>query len=297
MFVAGSNCIFTDEYLTQLRPSKPIDTFNLPHMCKLKVYKNFDPNDFYLVGVDTARSLVGDLCAIEIFQYTNFEQTAEFISRIGSLTKFSEVVKEVIKFLYKQVGKKFIVGIENNSMGIAIVESLENDNEFDYMQFLYKEEQKKNSKVEKPYGIYTSQKSKDKMVALFYDEITTDPTLLHSGELISQLSIIEKDSMGRVAAQKGQHDDLFMASCFCALVKKDRQFEIEPQISVNSEKFLKDQEDLIQNIINIESKNKQVNIADYFSDSEISRFDLPIIREDKDNKSDDFTHIPFPEFF
>jgi len=213
------------------------------------------------------------MCVIEVFQYSNFEQIAEFSARIGSLTKYAQVVKDVINYIFSKVEKRFYVGIENNSMGVAIVESLENDNSFDYIQYLYREDPKK------PYGIATTSKSKDKMISIFYDYITSEPTLLHSGDLITQLSIIEKKSNGSISAQFGQHDDLFMASCFCALVKKDMMLDIEPFINKNSKKINEQQDKIIQSLINLNSREDGFDRFSYI--------------KEKNNKED----IPFPEMF
>lgn len=293
MFVAGSNCIFDDDFLSELTPAKPIDLIPLSHMCKLKIYKEFNPNDFYLIGVDTAKSLVGDLCAIQIFQYSNFEQVGEFISRIGSLTKYSEVVIDIIKYCISKVGKKIIVGIENNSIGTAVVEALENHNSMDLTQFLYQED------IKKPYGINTNVRTKDKMVSIFYDYVTSEKGLLHSGELITQLSIIEKKSNGSVSAQSGQHDDLFMAACFCALVKKDRMLDIEPLINVNMDTYSKKQESLINDIVNIDNKNlnryENMDIGSYFPGAETTVFRWE--SEPKEEQEIDLSDIPLPEFF
>jgi len=293
MFIAGTACIFEDDYLLLLKPTKPIETIPLSHMCKLKLYRPLNPYDFYLVGVDTARSLVGDFCSIEIYQYSNFEQVGEFVARIGSLTKYSEVVKDVVKYLYKIINKRMLIGIENNSMGIAIVESLENDNKFDYVQFLYRPDPKKPGGALKEYGINTNTTTKDKMISIYYDYITSDSSLLHSAELISQLSIIEKKSNGSISAQTGQHDDLFMASCFCALMKKDRQLEIEPLININTSKFAKHQDELIKSIIEVDHKNVDIDMRNYFPDAEYSSFNY----RSQPKEEFDVSDLPLPEFF
>ncbi len=123
---------------------------------------------------------------------------------------------------------RVLVGIENNSIGSAIIENLENSSSnpdmfdkkfvsFDYTKFLYVEDSQRDSYK---YGINTNVKTKDQMVSIFYDYVTSDPNSICSNDLINQLSIIEKRSNGSVAAKHGHHDDLFMASCFCAYIKK-----------------------------------------------------------------------------
>lgn len=58
MFIGSTNCIFDDDYLSSLQPKKPIETVKLSHFCNLKIYSKLDPNQYYLMGVDTAKSLV-----------------------------------------------------------------------------------------------------------------------------------------------------------------------------------------------------------------------------------------------
>jgi len=58
LFVGGTYCLFDDDFLSKLRAVKPIEYIELPHHTKLKVFNTFDNRDFYLIGVDSARSLL-----------------------------------------------------------------------------------------------------------------------------------------------------------------------------------------------------------------------------------------------
>lgn len=173
-------------------------------------------------------NVTGDYCAIQIFEYESFKQVGEFFGRLGSLTKFSDIVKDIIEYLCNETNNRILVGIENNSIGSAIIENLENSSNnsdmfgkkfttFDYTKYLYVEDTQRD---QYKYGINTNVKTKDQMISIFYDYITSDANLIASNELINQLSIIEKRSNGSVAAKHGHHDDLFMASCLCAYMKK-----------------------------------------------------------------------------
>jgi hypothetical protein len=57
IFIGGSSCIFDDDFLSELTAIKPIEIVELPHLCKLKLFKKFSKNNFYIVGVDSAKSL------------------------------------------------------------------------------------------------------------------------------------------------------------------------------------------------------------------------------------------------
>lgn len=65
IFIGSTNCIFDDDYLSNLQSKKPIDTIKLSHFCNLKLYSELDSNQYYLVGVDTAKSLnkLATLCS------------------------------------------------------------------------------------------------------------------------------------------------------------------------------------------------------------------------------------------
>lgn len=262
--MGGNNCIFDDDFLSELTPSRPIDKIKTPHQTTLKIFKEFDKKNFYLVGVDTAKSLTGDFATIEIFDYVNFEQVAEFSARLGSVTKFTNIVKFVLLFLHKQVGDRFLAGIENNSIGGSVVEALVNDEDFDFVPYLYETVNKKTYKRE--YGITTVSRSKDQMISLIYEALTENPHGIHSSELISQLSVIEKKSNGTVSAASGHHDDLFMASAFCAYIKKMQFLEIEPLIQSEPEKYKARQEDTVTKLMAASNNPAAQNIKSYYSD-------------------------------
>jgi hypothetical protein len=58
IFIGSTNCIFDDDFLSNLQSRKPIETIKLSHFSTLKLYSELDPNQYYLVGVDTAKSLI-----------------------------------------------------------------------------------------------------------------------------------------------------------------------------------------------------------------------------------------------
>lgn len=264
LFVGSTTCIFSDEFLGQLKESRPFDRINLPHACKLNIYSEvFDLSDFLIIGVDTAKSLLGDYNAIEVWSYANFIQVAEFFGKLGSLTKYSEVLMVVIKQLHKLMSGRILIGIENNSIGSAIIENLENasadpEHNFDYMKYVFTptetiKTQQKNSIVEKTKiqqveGINTNSKSKSSMVSFLYDYLVENPSCVKSSDFISQLNIIERRANGSISAQHGHHDDLFMAAALCAYVRRLSALEYEPLLGNT---VLQTQQQHIENYKNV----------------------------------------------
>jgi len=250
LFVGSTTCIFDDEFLSKLRESPPVHKIKLPHACKLNLYTdNFDTGDFLLIGVDTAKSLIGDYNAIEIFSYANFIQVGEFFGKLGSLTKYSEILMALTKYLAKIMDNKIILCIENNSIGAAIVENLENassdpEHNFDYMKYVYTPTETTKSKskdtiVEKvkiiqAEGINTNTKSKSSMVSFLYDYLIDNPECVKSADFISQLNIIERRANGSIGAQSGHNDDLFMAAALCAYVRRLSILEFEPLLQTST---------------------------------------------------------------
>lgn len=209
--------------------------------------------------------VTGDYCAIEIYEYESFTQVGEFFGRLGSLTKFSDIVKNIIEYICIETNNRVLVSIENNSIGSAIIENLEDSssNNFNYTKFLYVEDSQRD---QYKYGVNTNMKTKDQMISILYDYINGDPKLIKSSELINQLSIIEKRSNGSVAAKHGHHDDLFMASCLCAYAKK--KTILDPTYSTLDAAMLKNarkEEDQLLNSILMNSSSRKLHNLDVFA--------------------------------
>lgn len=228
VFVGSTNCIFSDDFLSKLKITKPVDKIDLPHITDLKLYikrEKLDKNDFLLIGVDTAKSITGDFSAIEIFKYSNFEQVGEFFGKLGSLTKYSEIIMKLVDILEVVMNRRIILCIENNSIGSAIIEDLENAEDPKYAQYIY------SPFPDKYTGINTNAKIKNTMVSFFYDLIINNPENLKSEALINQLNLIERHNNGSI---RGTKDDLFMASVMCAYIRKISSLEYEPLLGIST---------------------------------------------------------------
>ena len=233
VFVGSTNCIFDDEFLGSLNATAPADRLKLNHGCEIKLFNhrnNLDKTDYLIIGADTAKSLTGDYNALEIYSYANFIQVGEYYGKLGSISKYSDVLMGLVDVLAPLMNGRIILAIENNSIGAALIENLENASteDKDYMQYVYSPE------PDKYIGINTNAKTKGLMVSQFFNMITDDPTCIQSSDLISQLNIIERKTNGSVSAQSGYHDDLFMASSLCAYTRSLSALEFEPLLGVST---------------------------------------------------------------
>ncbi len=283
LFIGSTSCIFDDDFLSKLSPQKPIDVLELTHFSKLKLYEHINSTNYYIIGVDTAKSLTGDFCAIEVFSYKDFKQVGEYFGRIGSLTKYSEVVEQVIRYVARNSNNRFILAIENNSIGTAVVEFLENAG---YGSYIYADRSDKFMS-----GITTGAKTKDTMISLFYDYINKVPRNIKSSDLINQLSVIEKRANGSIASKSGHNDDLFMAASFCAYVKKMTILDIEPLLNYTEEELVKEDEYMITNIAYSNFQREKPDLKEFmFPGSETYQHIYTSENEllEKDRDSDDY---------
>ena len=250
MFLGSEAALFPDEILSELQPQKPIKYIPLSYGASLKVFKDFNPNKYYLIGIDTAKSIAGDYSAIEIFEADTFEQVAELKYRFGMVDRFVDAIKQLIQIMYNDYQiRNFKLFIENNSFGNQVVEALLNDTMFDYSSYMYYQ-LKKSGSID--YGITTTGKTKELIIDALYEAILENPSRIKSQDLISELHVIEKKGQ-KIAAAKGYHDDLFMAASFAAFGRKELNKNNE--IIINDEeieKISRAYKTLISNIIPID---------------------------------------------
>lgn len=259
LFVGSTTCIFSDEFLGQLSSTPPVEVHNLKYATRLNLFTEtmfFDPTDFLLIGVDSAKSLTGDYNAIEIYSYAEFIQVGEFFAKLGSITKYSEILMQIIKLLAEPMQNRIILCVENNSIGAAVIEDLENaEDGFDYAQYIYSPE------PEKSVGINTHRGNRSLMVSFLYDYIIDAPNNIVSSDLINQLNVIERKVSGKIEAQTGQNDDLFMASALCAYTRRLSALDYEPQLGITSITHGQQQSNKIQNIIQSSSFTNKSELA------------------------------------
>ena len=302
VFVGSTNCIFSDEFLSQLRHQKPSNIITLPHSCHLRLFTEiFNSNDYYLIGVDSAKSITGDYNAIEIFSYDNFIQVGEFFGKLGSLTKYSQILMEIVKFLNSFIGDRIILCIENNSIGSAIIEALENEESYDFLQYVYTptplvNKMKQGNIVRVPkhpsqYGINTNSSTKSKMISYVYEFFTKNPKCIKSIDLINQLNVIERTANGSIRAQYPYHDDIFMASALCAYVRKISSLEYEPLIKSDEFEEYKN-ENLVTSDIIISNKNSNQYVSMKYN-KEDQGYEYILDEEIEDNLEDNFTFSIF----
>ncbi len=261
IFVGTSNCIFEDDLLSQFKAQKPKAQVSCPYETNLTVYEtDLNENDYYVIGVDTARSLTGAYNSIEVFSFAKFQQIAEFNYRLGSFNKYGEIIDFIFRWISKKTGgDNIILAIENNTIGLAPIEYLLDIKDINYQNYIYKERSQKNpgKKISnnEEWGISTTGISKDHMIGCLTEVIKENPDTIKSQELINQLSAIERTRGGSISSET--FSDLFMASCFCAYARKMRAMEIMPLINMGKIESRNKSFEQFKSFIEINTKNTE----------------------------------------
>lgn len=289
-FVGSSDCPFSDDVLKKLTDAviKPIGSIPLSHSANMKLYDEVNQSDYYLIGVDTASAINGCFSAIEVYSFLDFKQVGELAIRVGSLHQYGEMVYDVIKYFVNESGGRVIVVIENNSIGKSIVEQIQMS---DLSYYLYHERDKIDSHgIVTEYGISTNARTKPLMVAEAYARINDYPENFKSEELVNQLHALERSNSGQLTSSA--YTDIFMATCFCAYARKQKELDILPLIKTN-ELVEKQQMEVMTDIIKMSSpKNYAIKKEEHenlnYVVSEKSIFD-----ENPDNVNVDDNGLPF----
>jgi len=304
LFVGTQFCIFTDRTLSLFDSKEMVESIDTPGFAKLNVFeKELDPSDYYLVGCDTAESLEGAFCAIEIFGFRNFNQVAELEHKYGSYTMFGQDIDFTFKWLRNKLGTdNIILCNENNSIGRAPIEYLVLQvKDINYVNYLYVDDIKpRNNKPvissstgiaqSDNIGIKTTGMTKPLMVGCLLECVKENPKGFKSQSLINQFSNIEKTNSGSI--RSSGYTDLFMAASFCSYVRSKTAIDIMPMLIENNiSQYKKDKINEMKDIIgmgNIKSLQQPKNNFNYVDgDFELNS------DSDFDEFSDEINFLPF----
>lgn len=261
-FVGTQYCIFDDKILSQISPIDIVEQLRVPATIVPNAWfdifikpEKLDPMDYYLMGVDTASELKGAYNAIEVFTFRDFNQIAEFNYKVGSLNKYGKIVDFFFRWLRSLVGDRIIICFEKNSIGKAPIEDLlETITDINYHQFIYTEK-------ENYPGISTTGISKEFMIGQFIEFLNENPKGIKSKKLYNQLSSIEKTHSGNI--QSKNFTDMFMAACFCAMVRKKKALEIGPLLGISNDQLNNDNRIILQNIIQMNNPKNNIIKSEY----------------------------------
>jgi len=226
-FLASSNSFFDPEIVEKLN-DVPIPSISRIHLQKndLEIWKTPDPNRFHMISVDTASASGSDMSTIEVLDYIDMEQVAEWVGKCR-VDDFCQVVEMVNKIFPRN-----IIVVENNSYGNQVVEFLTTRTRSDHN--IYKQKPKNNNIKHNAYsrykyGLSTNASTRPLMIDALYTYIKENASLVKSKKLALELIGLEDNGNGKIEAGKGMHDDMAMAMAFACYVRM-----YDPPMSVAS---------------------------------------------------------------
>jgi hypothetical protein len=167
-------------------------------------FKQPQPNASYLVGVDPATGSGNDFAAIQVFDFPNLEQVAEWRSNTTSSVMTYHMLKKML-LVYEKIGAPVYFSVENNGVGEGIISLYEADesppNSAEFIS-----ETGQNRK-----GMTTTGKSKMKACLLMKEMVERNAVTINSPLLLAEMKMFIRKS-GSYSAKVGGTDDLISSS-------------------------------------------------------------------------------------
>lgn len=155
------------------------------------------------ISIDPSEGSNNDDHAIEIIDIETFEQVGEYNNNEITQSMLVSLFLDLLKHLYDNGSEQIYYMIENNGVGIGIINLLSHaDNEY----LLKASSVNVGGKI----GHTTSAKTKSRGAMLFKDLLETKRLTIHSKFLINQLKYFSKKG-NTYKAEVGYKDDLIMA--------------------------------------------------------------------------------------
>jgi len=212
-FLTSDETLINPLTLTRLKSIAPIY-----YTGTMRWFKDPVPNKAFLVGLDPSYGTGGDNAAIQIFQMPEMEQIAEWQHNETAPRNQVRVMMQGLIFLDgvlrdnpEQQGEPEIYWtVENNSIGEAILQIIEDTGEDRFPGFFISEKKKKGQIRRFRKGMYTTTRSKASACARLKSLIESDRLKINSKKLITELkSFVSKENS--FSAKSGEHDDLVSA--------------------------------------------------------------------------------------
>jgi hypothetical protein len=226
---ATDNSVFTEELIETifgLLPSDALETCFLDVNFKgdpdkirerysLKVYKEIDPEEKYLIGVDTGGGTGKDNSAFTIVHPRTMEVHAVFKSPKINTSYYTSLLQNLIEDLLTNS----ILIIEANSYGKTLIDNLVRhipDNVFYDIPLQDKDKDSTSlaGKENIKYGVYTTETSRNAMIDLLVGFVNDEPHLLAIPEIYEDVKSLIYNKRGKVEHDTGKHDDVLMSYLF-----------------------------------------------------------------------------------
>ena len=202
----AENLVFAREHIQKLNKTEeaPKRTYE-----GLRIYRNFDPEHRYQMGIDCAEGVAGgDRASITIADLSSLEVVAQWDGRLPPDVVAEKAVVFADLYSKNRYNNTCIINPEMNSIGFALIQKLK---ELGWERYYQREEfDKKSNLKSKKIGWRTTPQTKPLMVSNFRHLIRNFPVRIHDKEILDEFkSFIYSDEarLKGMGAQTGYHDD------------------------------------------------------------------------------------------
>jgi hypothetical protein len=173
------------------------------------IYKPSIPGGLYVCGVDVSEGVEGgDYSVAVIFDRRNGEEVAMFRGLIAP-DRLAEQINKV--------GRKYnnaLMVVEINNHGLTTVTVLK---QLVYPSLYFRPAKFEHigSTITDKIGWQTNKKTRPILIDDFAQAVRDDEFIIHSQDLLDEMSVFIYDKNNNMTAQEGFHDDCIFASAIC----------------------------------------------------------------------------------
>jgi hypothetical protein len=214
-FLGSQGALFPDKTIEILQNLTaniiPIENIKMPGG-NLRIYETYNPEKFYLFGIDVATESGKADSAITIHEYESMDQVAEYTGKL-SVTKFQGVIENIWK-LYPNSS----VIIEWNSYGEKLTMDLWENSIVSKNIYLTIKKDKNGVITKIKPGLPTTARTRPLYIDALYEHVKDCPETIKSKIMVNELIALE-DINGKVRSK--DKDDLGLALSFCCYVRNN----------------------------------------------------------------------------
>jgi len=183
-------------------------------MKKLNQFRNLEPGEFIVVGVDTAAGGL-DYCAAQFLSTDRLDIPLVYHSKALATEMTPDIVK-VLENIYDVTGVKPVVAYERNNGGVFEMERLARLNKKQkYRPFqMIKYGQNRDSKAVRKLGWDTNSATRPKMLSDLKEAVDNRLFNIYDNKTIEELFsfvTVQTATHWRAQAETNAHDDLIMS--------------------------------------------------------------------------------------
>ena len=231
-FISFKTTLIDSMVLSTLTEKEPI-----LRMGDVRWYKRIDPTCSYYVVLDPSLGTKQDWSAIQVVEMPTLEQVGEWSSNTVPPKEQVQVLYDILQFIKYEMGYDeydedvpIFWSFENNSIGEAVLQTIEDSGIDMFPGYLISEKRKGNTNKRFRRGINTTAKNKVLACSKFKSLVDTGKLKPRSAGVIKQLKNFT--AKGASFAAMSGNDDLVMALIMCIrIIEMTKDWEIyDPDI-------------------------------------------------------------------